>query len=111
MKIRYATAFLAATSLLAQDAPAIRGFSAQHVSAEREIEKKFKAVPQPDRLREYMKTISEEPHHAGSPNSKKVAEYILAQFKSWGLDAHLEEFEALMPYPKERVVELIAPTH
>ena len=58
-----------------------------------------------------MKTISEEPHHAGSANSRKVAEYILAKFKEFELDARIEEFEALMPYPKERVVEMIQPTH
>ncbi len=92
------------------DAP-IRGFSPTRAAAERDLEKKFQAVPQADRLREYMKFISEEPHHAGHPNSKKVAEYILAKYKSWGLDARLEEFEALMPYPKERVVELMQPTH
>ena len=34
---------------------------------------------------------------------------MLAQFKSWGLNASIETFEALMPYPTERVVELVAP--
>jgi N-acetylated-alpha-linked acidic dipeptidase len=92
------------------DAP-IRGFSPQHLAAERDLEKKLQAVPQADRLREYMKFTSGQPHHAGHPNSKRVAEYILAKYKSWGLDARLEEFEALMPYPKERVVELTQPTH
>ena len=60
-------------------------------------------------MREYMQTISEEPHHAGSPGSRKVADYVLAKFKSWGLDASIEEFSALMPYPVERTVELIEP--
>ena len=32
-----------------------------------------------------------------------------AKFKSWGLNAQIEEFEALMPYPTERVVELVGP--
>src|SRR5258708_4219782 len=86
--LRFAIALLYSIGLLAQDTP-IRGFSTQHAAAERELEKKFKAVPQTDHLREYMKTMSEEPHHAGSPNSRKVAEYILAKFKSWGLDARL----------------------
>ena len=50
-----------------------------------------------------MQAITEEPHHAGSPGSRKVAEYVLGKFKSWGLDASIEQFEALMPYPTERV--------
>ena len=56
-----------------------------------------------------MQLISENPHHAGSPGSRKVAEYVLSQFKSWGLNASIEQFEALMPYPTERVVELVGP--
>ena len=66
-------------------------------------------MPKPENLREYMRVISAEPHHAGSPGSRKVADYVLAQFKSWGLNASIETFEALMPYPTERVVELVAP--
>ena len=58
-----------------------------------------------------MQLISESPHHAGSPGSKKVAEYVLSQFKSWGLNASIEQFEALMPYPTERLVELVGPEH
>src|SRR5438552_3352447 len=111
---RFVISFFITAALAAQNGSpdtAIRGFSAQSAAAEHELEKKFAAIPQPDRLREYMKTISEEPHHAGSPNSRKVAEYILGKFKEWSLDARIEEFEALMPTPKERAVEMIEPTH
>jgi len=38
-----------------------------------------------------MEFISSEPHNAGSPRSKAIAEYILGTFKEWGLDAHIEE--------------------
>jgi N-acetylated-alpha-linked acidic dipeptidase len=87
----------------------IRGFTAASSEIQRQVEEKFRAVPKPENNREYMRVISAEPHHAGSPNSRKVAEYVLAQFKSWGLNASIETFEALMPYPTERVVELVAP--
>ena len=96
---------------LAQEPLPIRGFTAGSAAAEREMEQRFRAIPSPDNLREYMRTITAEPHHAGSPNSKKVAEYVLAKFKSWGLEANIEEFEALMPFPTERVVELVGPDH
>lgn len=89
--------------------PALRGFSAAHSAEQRDLEKRFRAVPQPERLREYMQVSTAEPHHAGSPNSRKVAEYILSKYKEWGLPAEIEEFEALMPYPKERVLELLEP--
>src|SRR5207237_4303866 len=37
-------------------------------------------------------------------------EWILAKFKSFGLDARIETFDVLFPTPLERVVELVAPT-
>ena len=92
-----------------QSAPTIRGFTAKNSTTQRQVEEKFRAVPKPENAREYMRTISAKPHHAGSPASRAVADYILAKFKSWGLDASIETFEALMPYPTERVVEMVAP--
>jgi N-acetylated-alpha-linked acidic dipeptidase len=96
-------------ALATQAPPVLRGFTAKDSDAERALEAKFRAVPKPDNAREYMKTISEHPHHAGSPASRTVAEYIQSREKSWGLDATIESFEALMPYPTERVVEMIEP--
>jgi N-acetylated-alpha-linked acidic dipeptidase len=87
----------------------IRGFTAASSEIQRQVEEKFRAIPKPENHREYMRVIAAEPHHAGSPGSRKVADYVLSQFKSWGLNASIETFEALMPYPTERVVELVAP--
>jgi N-acetylated-alpha-linked acidic dipeptidase len=92
-----------------QPSAKLRGFSAQGSDAERALEAKFQAVPKPDNARAYMQKITERPHHAGSPASRAVADYILSQEKSWGLDASIESFEAMMPYPTERLVELVAP--
>lgn len=101
--------FLTSSSSGAQTAGPIRGFTAQNTAAERAAEETFRAVPKPDNAREYMRTISAHPHHAGSPASRAVAEYIVGQFTSWGLDASIETFESLMPYPTERLVEMVAP--
>src|SRR5438128_4528116 len=88
----------------------LRGFTAESAKAEREWEAKFRAIPSPDSLREYMRRLSARPHHVGSPYDKDNAEWILAKFKSFGLDARIETFDVLFPTPKERVVELVAPT-
>jgi N-acetylated-alpha-linked acidic dipeptidase len=88
----------------------LRGFTAESAKAEREWEAKFRAIPSPDSLREYMRRLSARPHHVGSPYDKDNAEWILAKFKSFGLDAHIETFDVLFPTPKERLVELVAPT-
>jgi N-acetylated-alpha-linked acidic dipeptidase len=92
-----------------QTADGPRGFFRGNVEAERRAEATLAAAAKPDNIREYMRIMSEAPHHAGSPGSRRVADYVLSQFKSWGLNASIEEFEALMPYPTERVLELVAP--
>jgi len=87
-----------------------RGFGAEAAKVEREWEAKFRAIPSPDSLREYMRRLSARPHHVGSPYDHDNAEWILAKFKSFGLDAHIETFDVLFPTPKERAVELLEPT-
>jgi N-acetylated-alpha-linked acidic dipeptidase len=89
--------------------PAIRGFSGQEAASQREREAKALAIPRPEHVRSYAQKMSSEPHIAGSPQSKAVAEYALALMKSWGLDARLEETEALLPYPTKRILEMTSP--
>ncbi|MBI3698113.1 MAG: M28 family metallopeptidase [Acidobacteria bacterium] len=79
------------------------------LAADKSWEGKFRQVPQPARVREYIRAMSEEPHHAGSAASKQVAEYVLAKFREWGLEAQIEEFEALLPTPRERGLEMVEP--
>ena len=85
------------------------GFTASSSKTERDWESKFRAIPSPQIMRDAMQRLSARPHHVGSPYDKQNAEWILAQFKSWGLDAQIETFDVLFPTPKERVLELIAP--
>ena len=87
----------------------LRGFTSDQVASQKKRETTFQATPDPKNLRDYMQIISAEPHHAGSPGSKKVAEFILSKFKEWGLNAWIEQQEALMPFPVERLLELQGP--
>jgi N-acetylated-alpha-linked acidic dipeptidase len=72
-------------------------------------EERLRAVPQAERIREYVRHLSAEPHHIGSPRGRELANWMRDQFRAWGLKAELEEFDVLFPTPKERVVELTAP--
>jgi N-acetylated-alpha-linked acidic dipeptidase len=89
---------------------ALVGYSPRASQSEREWEAKFRAIPDPANLREYMRRLSARPHHVGSPYDKDNAEWILARFKDWGLDAHIERFDVLFPTPKVRVLEMLSPT-
>jgi N-acetylated-alpha-linked acidic dipeptidase len=89
---------------------ALVGYSPRSSQTERDWEAKFRAIPDPANLREYMRRLSARPHHVGSPYDKENAEWILARFKEWGLDAHIETFDVLFPTPKIRVLEMTEPT-
>ncbi len=98
------------TSAAPNDEP-LFGFTAASSKTERDLENNFRKIPDAKILRDSMQRLSARPHHVGSPYDKQNAEWILSQFKSWGLDAQIETFDVLFPTPKERVLELTEPTH
>ena len=98
----------AAATAISQERP-LRGFPDDQIAQQRRREEEFRAIPSPERLREHLRTLSAKPHWAGGPGSREVAEYALAQFKAYGLNAWIEEHEAYMPLPVERRVRLVAP--
>jgi N-acetylated-alpha-linked acidic dipeptidase len=86
------------------------GFTATSSAQERQWEDKFKSIPDPTLMREYMQHLSARPHHVGSPYDKDNAEWILAKLQSWGWDAKIEQFDVLFPTPKSRLLQMTAPT-
>src|SRR5580704_8759648 len=70
----------------------------------------FRTLPQAANIKSYMQRLSARPHHVGSAYDRDNAEWILARFKEWGWDAEIERFDVLFPTPKERRLELVAPT-
>jgi N-acetylated-alpha-linked acidic dipeptidase len=87
----------------------LRGYTPEHAAAEVQWEQKFRDIPDPAKVRENMRRMSARPHHVGSPYDKDNAEWLVAQLKSYGLDAKIEQFEALFPTPKSRKLELLGP--
>jgi N-acetylated-alpha-linked acidic dipeptidase len=87
----------------------IRGFTPDQAKLQHDREDRAASIASSERIRIHMERMSANPHHAGSPGAKAVAEYALAQLKEWGLDAHIEEFDALLPYPTSRSLEMTAP--
>ena len=103
-------AVLATAPVAAQtDRAAIRGFTSDSAKAQRELEAKMASIPRAANVREYIRVMSEEPHHTGSKAGLEVAQYVLDKFKTWGLEAEFHKFEGLMPTPRERHLELLAP--
>lgn len=104
-----ATFALLASGLPHAQVRPIRGFPDDAVAAQRQREEQYRKIPDAAKLKEYMEAMAGDSHVAGQPSSKRVADYALAKFKSFGLDARIEEFEAMMPWPIETTVEVVGP--
>ena len=107
---QFAAAQSAPDSALSSSSQSLLGYTPRSTATERELEKKFQDTVVAGNIRENMRRLSARPHNVGSAYDKDNAEWILARFKEWGFDAHIENFDVLFPTPKERIVELVAPT-
>ena len=76
------------------------GYSKAASDMEREWEGKFRAMPEPNAIKENMRRLSARPHHVGSPYDKDNAEWMLAKFKEWGWDASIENFTCCFLRPR-----------
>lgn len=85
------------------------GYTTTGSETEHQWGAKFRSLPSPEKQKEYMRRLTARPHHVGSPYDKDNAEWILAKFKGWGLDAHIETFDVLFPTPKEVKLEMVEP--
>jgi len=94
---------------VAAAAPGMLGFSATSADAERAVESRFDAALSPGAIDARLKTLSAAPNEVGSPHDKANAEFVLAQLKSWGWDAHIETFQVLYPTPLAESLELLGP--
>ncbi|MBV8054966.1 MAG: M28 family peptidase [Deltaproteobacteria bacterium] len=84
-------------------------FAAPAPSGQAEVERNFDALIHPSDLRSWMKLLASQPNHVGSPHNKANANQILAWFKEWGWDAHIERFWVLYPTPLSETFELAGP--
>jgi N-acetylated-alpha-linked acidic dipeptidase len=111
MKFRHlltAAAVIAAPLLLRPAVTdAIRGFDPVSQAEEQRWEREQHAVPDAQQIGRFIEKYSNRAHLAGTPASQQTAEDILAQLKEFGLDAHIERYEALLPVPKQRSLEIV----
>jgi N-acetylated-alpha-linked acidic dipeptidase len=94
-------------SAAATSTPAMFGF--RDASAESAIESRFLAVPDPKLAEEHLRTLTQAPHMAGTPEDKATAEYVAQKFRDAGLDTEIVEYKVWINYPSEISVDLTAP--
>lgn len=88
----------------------MRGFTAEGTAEQRSIEEGILGTPSGDRMMTYHTALTAEPHHAGTAADEQAARYIADRLLEFGFDSiMMPRYEALLPYPVERVVTLVAP--
>jgi N-acetylated-alpha-linked acidic dipeptidase len=93
----------------AQSELSLLGFAPSRTEAHRELERRLQEVPSARSAEQHLRALTSAPHMAGTPGSRRVAEYIRDQFRRFGLEAELAEYKVWLPHPKEVTVELVAP--
>jgi N-acetylated-alpha-linked acidic dipeptidase len=101
-------ASLLATSAIAQPAPML-GFTPDGAAAQRALEHRFDAMISPPELDGWLLRMASAPNQVGSPHDRENAEWELAQFKGWGWDAHIEQFDILYGVPITESLDLLGP--
>ncbi len=84
-------------------------FGFRDASAELAAEKVFLQVPDPKRAEEHLRTLTQAPHMAGTPEDKATADYVAQKFREAGLETEIAEYKVWMNYPAEISVDMTAP--
>jgi N-acetylated-alpha-linked acidic dipeptidase len=93
----------------ASDAAGSLGFAAASRDAQLKAERVLLDSVTPANARRWLAALTEEPHVAGTPAEKKVAEYVLARFKEFGLDAELVRYDVFLNHPTMVSLKLVSP--
>jgi len=84
------------------------GFSSQSSATERSIERRFVTMPSPARAREAHAFLTAEPHVAGTPRDRALADWVRDRWKEYGLErVEISEHEVLLPYADDVRVEMM----
>lgn len=66
-------------------------------------------TPTPDNARRWLLQLTEEPHVAGTPAEKKVAEYVRDRFREFGIEADLVRYDVFLNHPKHVSLRMTQP--
>jgi N-acetylated-alpha-linked acidic dipeptidase len=93
----------------ARERGTIHGFTSSRTAEEEILEQKFRSIPDPGHVEADLRHLTSEPHLAGTEGSKRVAEWLQAQYQSYGFDAQIVSYSVWLAQPKQVKLELVAP--
>jgi N-acetylated-alpha-linked acidic dipeptidase len=117
----FSTALLSSIFLLSSLSPSAGGnapqaaggtkpiFGFRDSTVENAAEARFLSVPDPKLAEEHLRTLTQAPHMAGTPEDKATADYVARRFREAGLDTQIVEYKVWINYPLEISVDITAP--
>lgn len=84
-------------------------FGFRDATTQNAAEVRFLAVPDPKLAEQHLRTLTQVPHMAGTPEDKATADYVAQKFRDAGLDTEIVEYKVWMNYPSEVSVDVTAP--
>ncbi len=84
-------------------------FFASSLESHEQAEQTFLATPAPAKARRWLAQLTEEPHVAGTPQEKKVAEYVRDRLEEFGLEAEMVRYDVFLNHPKHVALRLTRP--
>jgi N-acetylated-alpha-linked acidic dipeptidase len=86
------------------------GFTSASAKTFDALERRFLALPSPDRIRDAHLHLAAKPHVAGSARDRELAEWTRDRFREYGLDdVQITTHEVMLPLPEETSVEMLQP--
>jgi N-acetylated-alpha-linked acidic dipeptidase len=95
-------------SALSPSSAPIFGFRNSADEMAREI--RFMVVPDTKLAEEHLRTLTQAPHMAATPEDKATADYVAGKFREAGLETEIVEYRVWMNYPAEISVDMTAPS-
>ena len=74
-----------------------------------QAEKVFLDTPSPERARQWLVALTEEPHVAGTEAERKVAEWVADRFKEFGLAVETVKYDVFLNHPKKVSLRMTLP--
>ncbi|MEO5763329.1 MAG: M28 family metallopeptidase [Vicinamibacteria bacterium] len=96
-------------ALAADTAKTPAGYTKATADANAVFEKILLDTPTPDNARRWLAQLTEDPHVAGTPAEKKVADWVNAKLKEFGLETEMVKYDVFLNHPKSVSLKMVEP--
>jgi N-acetylated-alpha-linked acidic dipeptidase len=86
------------------------GYTKASAEAAAKFERIALDTPTPENARKWLAALTEEPHVAGTPAEKKVADWVHDKLVEFGLDVKTVKYDVFLNHPKFVSLKLVEPT-